>query len=94
MWQTVRRKSYRGRSTALNVQDTGLPSGAASQSFVYREVSNLELPNANIENGTLIMHLTLHDTEDHFVREDSHISEQNNESLLLVKVDEFLERSV
>ncbi|KAG0610836.1 hypothetical protein M758_7G095500 [Ceratodon purpureus] len=89
--QTVRRKCYRERSMALNVKDIS-PSGSVRQSAMDI-VSKLDLTKENMGSSTLIMHLAIHDTKEHFVwrREDALL---DDESLLLVKIDEFLERSV
>lgn len=76
---------------ALNARDTLSPETARQSSMDI--VSNLDLTKENMDSGALVMHLTLHDTKEHFVWrfEDAQL---NNESLLLVKIDEFLERSV
>jgi hypothetical protein len=76
---------------ALNVKDT-LSSGAARQSSMDI-VTNLDLTIENMDSSALIMHLALTDTQENFAWqcEDAQL---HNESLLLVKIDEFLERTV
>lgn len=94
MRQAVRRKCYRGRSTTQHNKGILAP-GVNSQSFMD-SISNLEVKIENMDSGTLIMHLALNDTEEHYLGlgDDAHTSELNSEFLLLVKIDEFLQRSV
>ncbi len=93
MRQAVRRKCYRGRSI-LDV-NVALAPRVNSQSFLDT-ISNLEGDTRNMDSTNLIMHLALNDTREHFfgLCDKAHASEQDNESLLLVKIDEFLHGSV
>jgi len=93
MHQAVRRKCYRGRSTTLDV-NVSLAPRVNSESFVDT-ISNLEGDIRDMDSTNLIMHLALNDSGEHFfgLCDEAHASEQNNESLLLVKIDEFLHGS-
>lgn len=94
-FQAVRRKCYRGRSTTLHVNGTFAPGVNSSQSFMDT-ISTLGGNVENMDSGILVKHLALNDTKENFLElgDDAHTSELNNESLLLVKIDEFLQRRV
>uniref|UniRef100_A0A7I4AVU4 Uncharacterized protein n=1 Tax=Physcomitrium patens TaxID=3218 RepID=A0A7I4AVU4_PHYPA len=83
----VRRKYYRERS----VMNGASPTATDKESFAPNPQETVE----KMDPGAFMMHLALRDTGDHFVKQhqDAEISKLDNESRLLVQIDEFLQRS-
>lgn len=86
----MRRKCYRGTTTVPHTKRTLAPE-TESPSFVHA----LSL-KGKMDNDTLIMHLALNDTKEQYLglHDDAHIAELDKYSILLIKIDEFLQSSV